>query len=505
MASSIYDRNADGNMQKRWAGMSGRVAKRVKNNLGIIYKGNVGAGGVKLHRSENLYSLENYYRSKQYDHLPKWDKSRCDDGNYVPIRKRKPRIIVPFAKTLASRVGAKLVGKQNFPEISVETDLETEIFYRQLLKSIDLDGELPEPIRLMMAMGSSFLRFYSAEGTIKFESYSSNYCYPEFKPDGTLNFIRIRYVYFSEGEYDKDGEPLRRWYQLDLGEAQEILYDNPEFDPDATDYPEFSPMETMDHGLGFVQGVWFHSGKGNHKPDGESLYEDIRDYIDELCYSVSQSSAAISYNQDPQVLLSGMDTDTIDELVRSTEKAWNLGREGEAKLMESNLGGVQTAGEFRKDIYGYAQDATRIVFHDPEKIGGNAQSGRALEILHGPLVELVNEMRPHVERGVNELILKITVLTLMLNKFGLPAPLEIPMGWAPVTFDISFRWPSVFPMSMMDLKDKVQVATMASGGNLISRESLTRWLAKDFDIEDVEEELQKIAIQEPLNPFMGGF
>jgi hypothetical protein len=40
-----------------------------------------------------------------------------------------------------------------------------------------------------------------------------------------------------------------------------------------------------------------------------------------------------------------------------------------------------------------------------------------------------------------------------------------------------------------------------SQASLISRETLTRWLAKDFDVQDVEAEIEKIANQPSLNPF----
>lgn len=54
---------------------------------------------------------------------------------------------------------------------------------------------------------------------------------------------------------------------------------------------------------------------------------------------------------------------------------------------------------------------------------------------------------------------------------------------------------------MQDLQQKVAVAVAAAGGSLISREAMTRWLAEDFNIENIEEEIAKIAAQPVLNPF----
>ena len=57
----------------------------------------------------------------------------------------------------------------------------------------------------------------------------------------------------------------------------------------------------------------------------------------------------------------------------------------------------------------------------------------------------------------------------------------------------------------MDLQGKVSLAASAVTNNLISRETGTKYLAKDFNVEDVEEELRKIMAQPILNVFGGGW
>jgi hypothetical protein len=59
----------------------------------------------------------------------------------------------------------------------------------------------------------------------------------------------------------------------------------------------------------------------------------------------------------------------------------------------------------------------------------------------------------------------------------------------------------VFPQTIADLRDKLTVAVQASNASLISRETLTRWLSRDFAIEDVEAEIAKVAAQPVINPF----
>lgn len=96
----------------------------------------------------------------------------------------------------------------------------------------------------------------------------------------------------------------------------------------------------------------------------------------------------------------------MDQLIRSSVKAWNLGKEGKAEFLESSLNGVETAEKFRGNVILNIQHIARVIFLDPEKTVEHAQSGRAMEVLHGPLVELVEELQPMVERTIINLILK---------------------------------------------------------------------------------------------------
>lgn len=485
---------------RQWAGMMGRAAKKAALNLGIV----AGAGNsvVPKHRSDKLERLEKYYENEQYDHLLPWDKTELDNNEYVPIRKRKPRIIYAFAKMLCQRVASKLVGASTFPKLIVEDDPDTTQFLALILKMSGLQSKILEPIRQTLAIGSSFIRFYFVNGQIKIEHFEGNYCYPEFEDNGELKSIRIQYTYEDPIEKDERGNPLCKWYRLDLDTMSDTLFDNPVYRPNAN--PEFQVVSKADHGLGFVQGAWLRTSEDKHEPDGYSLIEDLTGFIDELCYSLSQSSTAVSYNQDPQLAISGMDSEELDTLIRSSSKAWNLGRNGKAAFLESNLNGVKMADDMRDKMKMGIQDVARVVMLDPEKFSAQAMSGKAMEVLHGPLVELINELRPVFEPIIISLLIKISITTLILKSQGVDVGLEIPEGWQPSSFNIIAQWPAIFPQTMQDLKEKVGVGVAVSSANIFSRETITRWLAKDFDVEDIEGELAKIAAQPVINPF-GGF
>jgi hypothetical protein len=483
---------------RRFAGLASRSELRAANNLGVIY---AGTNLKQKYRKKELELYDSYYERRQYVGLVPWDQQN-DDGTYTPVRERCPRVQYSFAQVLASRLGSKLVGSRTFPLVKVEDDPDTEAYFQAIIKASRLKAYIIEPIRRMLIAGSSFIRFYVVDGQFKLQGYLSKWCYPEFDSAGNLDSIRIQYVYEDEADLDEKGKPKKKWYRLDLGKTSDVLYDNPEFNGETE--PKFKVVSTANHNLGFVQGEWLKSSEKNNSIDGDSLIEPVLGFIDELNYSLSQSSQAVQYNQDPQLAINAMDEDEVEKLIRSATKAWNLGKEGEAKFLEAGMSGVEAADTLRDKMRLAVQDVTRIILLDPEKIIGSAQSGKAMEILHGPMIELIEELRPMLEKYLSALVLKMAVTNLMLVESGALAPVMIPDGYAPQSLDITISWPEIFPPTMEDLRTKVSIATQVSSANIISRETAMKWVAKDFGVENIEEELAKIAAQPVINPF-GGF
>jgi hypothetical protein len=499
---TVYGRDSNGNMVKRW-GSSSRTGKRVDNTLGVIWGQDVAK--TKRFRREALDLYDRYYECSQYKELMPWDEAAaksCEGSEYIGVRKRQPRINLPTAKTIMSRITAKLWGEKVFPQILVEEDPDTTAFFQAIIEWSNLKAFIAEPTRRMLNTGSEFIRFHLVNGMAKLDRYCSKYCYPVFDDAGGLESVTIKYVWTDYDDVDTNGKPKEKWYRLDLGQMSDVLYDTPEYHPSAE--PAFEVVEQVDHEFGFVQGVWARTDENKHDPDGPPMVKDLMDMIDELNYSLSQSSHAIAYNQEPLLTLSGMDTEEIDNVVKSSSKALNLGRDGKAAYLETSMNGVQTAMDARDKLKMHMQEAARVLLLDPEKIVGSAQSGKAMEVLHGPMVDLVDELRPVVEKPIKELLVKLALAVLITRDRGEEVGVMMPDGWVPSTLEIKFNWPEVFPMTLEDLQKKVSLGVSAASASVVSRETVTRWLAKDFDIEDVEAEIAKIAGQPVLNTW-GGF
>lgn len=478
---------------------------RASKNLGVVDKTHE-FDSTGVFRSPELERLDAYYERRQYAQLPKWSDMEGPNGEFVPVRCRAPRFNYPYSKNLSQRVGAKLVGKSVFPTLKIEDSPNDQAFFAAIIKQAKLRARLQEPIRRLVNTGSVFVRFYIQEGAYKVEWYHSKYCYPMFRGNGELLMVRIQYVYTDSDDKDTNGNPKRKWYRMDVGADEEILYDNPEYK--VNEEPQFQAVASVETGMGFVQGEWFRTCESLYSPDGYSVIGDVLEFVDELNYSLSQSSTAVGYNQDPQLVFNKMTEEETEAVIRSATKSWNLGREGEAKFVESTLNGVQRAMELRDKIRSNIGELTRVIIHDPEKIVGNAQSAKAMEVLHGPLLDLIDELREPVGDSLNKLVQKMAVATEIAASQGVQIPLEVPPGYGIQSLNSEVDWPPIFQETMDDLQKKVQVANSAKTGGLIAPDTAARFVQKDFGVEDVDAELAKVAeeqkAQAALNPY-GGF
>ena len=231
--------------ERNWLGVFTRSAQRVANVLGIIPGDE--AGAVKKCRKDSLDLLDKYYENTQYEKLAEWDSTIQADGDYVAVRKRKPLIIYSFPRLLCTRIASKLVGDESWPVQKIEEDPDTTEFINLIVKQSKMQTRLLEPIRRMLGAGSSFVRFALIEGQYKIEHYLSKYCYPVFDALGELQQVKIQYIYDDEESKDRNGNPLKRWFRMDLTKTVDILYDNPEYNSNTL--PQFQEVARAEHGL----------------------------------------------------------------------------------------------------------------------------------------------------------------------------------------------------------------------------------------------------------------
>lgn len=477
-----------------------RSQKRADNILGVTQNGI----NKYKNRSYKLDKVYSHIHSKQYDHLPDW-KDSCEMGeSFRPVLKRKPSIIFPFAKVFQDRVATKLIGRSSFPKFQIAEDPQTEFFLDIVERSVSFSSKMLEVAKDLVSYTSAFCRIKMVDGILRLEDFNSNYCYPQFDAAGNLESLEIKYVYETEEIDQATGKMICRWYKQELTKTADTLFDNPIYKADSE--PEFQIVETVEHNLGFVQGEWFKWGDDLHSPDGndEPVVCQIEGFIDAINYNLSQRAQASGYGMEPQLTINGLTEDETDDLIKSSSKAWLMGREGKASYLEVSGSGLESGKNVSDDIMKFAQHAARIVFLDPEKMVAGAQSGKAMEVMHGPMIELINELRPWMEKGMISLLQKMVMVIVSYQAQGYETMYQTPEGWMPSSLDITAQWPPIFEMTIQDMQQTLMLAVQASNANIISRQSALKWLGSrglDFGVEDIELEQQLINTQQRFSTF----
>jgi len=475
-----------------------RSKTRADNNFGTISEG---IAEPQKYRKENLNDIDKYYKSTQYDNLMSWETWEGGDTG-TSSRSAQPKVIYPFLQVLCDRISAKLIGQETFPDFKIEDDPDFQFFGELVENKILLKAKIQSALLKLPIMGSCFIRTRISNGMPTIEQYDSKYCYPEFSGSGDLEKVEIKYIYEDDKETDHNGKPVKKWYKLELGMMKDILYNNPKYEK--AKEPVFEVQTVTDHNLGFVQGTWFRTSFERNSPDGKTFVSDaLLSFIDEFNYSLTKAAGASEYGTDPQLIINGMTEDEVGELVKSTHNAWMMGREGKASHLESSNGGVQSSGEFRdRHLQKHILDIARVAVLDPEKIVGSAQSAKAMEVLHGPMIDMINELRPYVKAGLQDLYSKILMTLVILNQRGYTLGFVMPPQYQPVSANISFSWPPIFPMTAMDKQQTISYVMQLTSGNIVSRETALRWLKvmiPDMPIEDIEKELQLVNTQQQFN------
>lgn len=477
-----------------------RTQERIRNNLGIISGKDV-KGRIKTTRSKKLDTLQAYYLGTQNDKKRDWNEAEQQE-EYVSIHERKPPINYTLPQILVNRIKAKLLGKDVFPNFTIEEDPDTQQLIHSIQHATNFPGQIMHGSGDMLVNGSGFVRFKLVNGRMVIETFNSNHCYPFFDKAGELEKVEIRYVYDDEEDIDpQTDKPKKKWYKQELTKTRDILYDNPEYRAGIS--PVFSVEETFSHGLGFVQGEWLKLTVDENAIDGVSFVAALLGVTDCLSYSISMTDAAAKYGVDPQTIFSGVDDKNLDGLVKSKEKAWVLGQEGTAQFLESSGSGIQSAHEAQDKLLLRAQEMSRVIMHDPEKVVGQAQSGKAMAILMEPMVEFIGELRPFFEHFMIRFSIKMLAAVVILSRKKMLTDFEMPPNFAVKSFALTATWGEIFPMTPQDLQAKTNVWIQLTNANIVSRETALLKLAEDLGIDpqDIPNEIARVETQKEFNTF----
>ena len=92
-------------------------------------------------RRKRLATLESFFENRQYDSLSyDWDGALAEghievaQGQYIPMRMRRPSMRVQVPKLIVKRYTDFIFGEEKFPAITVPGDEDSEEFIKEAAK-----------------------------------------------------------------------------------------------------------------------------------------------------------------------------------------------------------------------------------------------------------------------------------------------------------------------------------------------------------------------------------
>lgn len=483
------------------------MLKQIKNNLNLDKD--------YPERSRMIDLFTRVLNGELYDKLPFAFSQEYDSGRYIPLSQRQPSVVTNLCKVVVDESVSLLFGSDHFPDINIEdlNDEEEETVKEsvdKVVKGIDLRKIMLEAA-LTGSVGSVVLFLRIIEGEPQVEVKGTQYLTPIFDPKNPKKIIRLIEKFKVKGSelknqgYVVEGNNIDYWFRRDWTEDQEIFY-IPYRGKDDSDI-KIDDERTIDHNLGFVPAVWIKnlpkpSSKGFSEVDGACTFAGAIDITVEIDYLLSQGGRALKYSADPFVIFKVSDDGAFasnampvagdvsgqKKVIRSSSNAFVLGPDDDAKLLE-------ITGKASEAMIGHVRYLRELAM---EGIHGNRShadkqgahlSGTAQDKLNQSLIWLTDILR--VYYGDNGMV----PLLKMIFEASRKTQLEINGDIIPPmpTNNITLNWPPWNAAAPSDRKQIAETLRSLTDAGILSKESATKFVAEDYNITDVEDELQKIA------------
>jgi len=462
---------------------------------------------LREERERMLAAREALYRGEQYQGrglAPSWDKAPIGQRR-VPLRLQKPSVQYDLPKLSVRRVTSMLFGEGKHPALAFEIAGEAEgeednekAVASWLDEIAERSGLWPAVLlwsRLSLAVGSGCLTWSVVEGDLEFRVLRSQHCIPSFDPKRPRKLVglELRYKFAKVvREQSRDGAVTERlvdhWHrEVWTADAHTVFVDAPVSDKGQE--PTWLVADEVQHGLGVVPAVWVRplDDADEGALDGEPMFEGVEDLVEDIDRVLSQKSRALRYNLDPTRVWFGL-SEKDEQNVRTADgPAVSVSAKtdgADVTQLELNGSSLEVAEAHAAAQRARALETTRVVSPDPDKLLAAANSGKALEILYAPMLELCGELRTSFGAALKQLISQI-LDAVRSGPLGAPGALAVPPPPIPAG-KLCLRWGSYFAPTSQDQANATNIAVSAVRERLLDRETATRWLCKSLGISDVE-------------------
>ncbi len=416
-------------------------------------------------------------------------------GEYVPLRQRRPSVQYNLCRLAVEDSVSFLFGEGRFPAVEC-AHKPTHETVAAILKEAKVSQVFTEAA-IMGSVGSVAILFRVLRGRVFLSALATQYLTPEYEPEAPDTLARVVEEYPVKGQALRDaGYAVRdehlsawHWHRREWTPAAEVWF-APQLQTDRDDgKPQREDAaRTVRHGLGFVPLAWIKNLPGGSGVDGASTFRPAVEMAIEIDYQLSQGGRALKYAADPLLMIREPAAAEGEEMVRSASNALVVSEKGDAKLVEINGTAADAVLEYCRHLRELALESVHGNRSSADKLGA-AQSGRAMELLYAPLLNLVDKLRTSYGEGLLDIARMVVaasrIYPLLLRKKSIP----------PLSDDdeLTLRWPGFFQPTQQDLQMEATTLGLLTAAGHMSQETALRRTAASWDIPDVEAEAAKVA------------
>ena len=449
-------------------------------------------------RAWKLDVLRRVLQGTIYDKLTSaFHEERNGAGEYIPLRARRPSTRWNLCRIATMDSVALLFGEGRFP---VVYDDDPDV--RNHLADVVADSSLPAVMidaSTRGSIGSVAVRFRVLNGRVFFDAFDTLYLTPKWRTDApdTLAAVIERYkikgadLFASGYAIPADMMTADYWFQRTWDDQWETWF-APLALADAKNGTVFAKdaKRSVRHRLGFCPWVWIRNLPGGDDIDGLCTFRQGVDTQIELEYLLSQSGRGLKYSADPLLMLKEPAQSDGQLMVRSASNALVISEGGDAKMLEISGSAASAVIEHARVLRHSIMEVIGGSRGDPDKMTA-AQSGRAMELLHQPLIWLADKMRGSYGDGLLSLAWMIVTAS---QRYPLRTKVKA-IGTINATA-LSLRWPDWFDPTMEDNQSQASALAGLIAAGVVSAETATSIVAPAYDIADPEAERAKIGTEQ---------
>lgn len=480
-----------------------------------------------------LDRLEAYYRGQQDAGKPyDWNgymvavdgASPVKPGWVVPYSQRRPSARFDIGKVIIRRLTAMALGSGRFPTVTVAGDEDAEDFARELVKVSKMPVRMIEARNLGGATGTAVLSWGLRRGRPSIRVHKAQHVtvlswedVDEHRPAVVLKaWSYTRPVINRESQ---KVEQKKFWAARLWDETSETRWrDIPdEIARQPNWFVAHPPIERITHDFGFCPVYWIQNVSDSEGYDGESDIDGLQTSMDELNQLRSATTKGTKANVDPTLVIKQSPMLNQGQVYKGSENA--IYSEGGAEYLELKGTAVQAAKEEGREVAANIYAVAGVVDPDAEKLSGAAQSAQAMRILYAPMLDRADMIRTQYGDGIVQMLRDMLEIaqrgaleTLEDEETGervelgitLPprferdgdgddAPMKAVERKPGTSTEVDLQWPPYFSPTWDDMnKASTAVKTATGGKPVLSQKTAIRTMARVFDIEDPDLEIEQI-------------